>query len=206
MEIGSFFAVAIISLLGAMSPGPDFAIVTKNCLKGNFKKGAFTAMGIAAALLIHVSYSILGIALVIVESPVLFQGIKYIGAIYLFYLGVLLIKEKASKNALDKTKTSLSKMMHGPFISGFFCNLLNPKATLFILGLFTQFIQPNSPFYAKVVLGGIIVLIGLGWFVFLSFLITHHRLQKHFANFQFIIMKTMGVVLCLVSVYVAIFS
>jgi RhtB (resistance to homoserine/threonine) family protein len=206
MDFSKIFSIALIALLGAMSPGPDFAIVVKNCLRGKFIDGFWTSVGVAAALLVHVTYCLLGVAWIISESPFLFHLIKYIGAAYLFYLGVMMLKEKITDdNVADLAKTVHPKK-HNPFLTGLLTNLLNPKATLFILSLFTQFIDPTMNFWEKAFLGSEIAVIGFLWFVLLSYLITHRYLQKHFARFQKIITKTMGGVLCLLALYVALTS
>ncbi len=202
MDIAKFSTIALVALLGAMSPGPDFAVVTKNCLSGNFRSGLFSALGVACALMIHLTYCVLGIALVIVESPSLFYLLKYLGAGYLFYLGVMLLREKIGPEGASK-ETQTQKG-HRSFVAGFLCNLLNPKCTLFMLSLFTQFIDPGMSLLEKATFGAVILVVSLGWFVFLCFLITHRLFRKYFAQFQFAISKAMGVMLCLLALYVAI--
>ncbi len=195
----------LISLLAAISPGPDFAIVVKNCLSGKFKAGFLTSLGVSTALLVHVSYCLLGIGIVIAENPLIFNILKYGGAAYLIYLGIVMLKEKkktSPEGDIEEAKTP-SKRGKGPFTSGFLCNLLNPKATLFVLSLFTQFFQPGMGIHEKIILGSLLPIVAFAWFVLLSYLITHRFLQKHFAKFQFIITKTMGVVLCSLGIYIA---
>lgn len=199
MDIKPVVTIALISLLGAMSPGPDFAIVTKNCLTGSLRSGLLTALGVACALLVHVTYCILGIAIVIQESPLIFHILKYLGSAYLFYLGLLLLKEKTSPEGSIDKRTKSKK--HHPFLAGFLCNLLNPKATLFVLSLFTQFIDPNMDLLMKALLGSTVAFVAMCWFGFLSYLITHRLLHKHFARFQWAITKIMGVFLCGVAIY-----
>jgi RhtB (resistance to homoserine/threonine) family protein len=206
MDFSKVISIGLIALLGAMSPGPDFAIVVKNCLRGKFRDGFLTSCGVAAAILIHVSYCILGVAWIIYESPFVFHLIKYAGAAYLFYLGIMLLKEKISEDKVSDLAKTAHPKKHNPFLAGFLTNILNPKATLFVLSLFTQFIDPSMQFWEKAVLGSEIAVIGFLWFVLLSYLITHHLLQKHFVRFQKIITKTMGGALCLLALYIAITS
>jgi threonine/homoserine/homoserine lactone efflux protein len=158
-----------------------------------------TALGVFCALLIHISYCVLGIAVVIVSSPFLFNLIKYLGSIYLFYLGIVMLITK-SKPVEQSASRGMKKQR--PFVSGFLCNLLNPKATLFILGLFTQFIDPSMSMLQKIAIGSVIPLVALVWFIFLSYLITHRLLFKHFARFQAGISKVMGVVICGLALYI----
>jgi RhtB (resistance to homoserine/threonine) family protein len=199
MDLTKVFSIALISLLGAMSPGPDCAIVARNCLTGTFRSGFLTALGVATALLIHVTYCILGVALLIQETPAIFYGLKYLGAAYLFYLGIILLKEKISPEGPPQAANAEIKRKHNPYLSGFLCNILNPKATLFILSLFSQFIDPTMSFLGKAVLGSVIVIVAFLWFILLSYLITYRLLQKHFVRFQVIITKAMGIILCLLA-------
>jgi RhtB (resistance to homoserine/threonine) family protein len=195
----------VIALLGAISPGPDFAIVTRNCLSGKFRVGVLTSLGIASALVIHLSYCILGIALLISQSSFLYYTLKYAGAAYLLYLGILMLKDKTSPEGSEENLKPFlkSKKRYPPFVSGFLCNLLNPKATLFILSIFTQYISPDTSLGVKVALGSLFPIISFLWFTALSYMLTHHLLQKHFQGFQVIITKIMGVFLCLLAICVA---
>jgi RhtB (resistance to homoserine/threonine) family protein len=205
MDIAKIVSLATISLLAAMSPGPDFAVLTRNCIRGTFRTGLLTTLGITTALFIHISYCLFGIAFIIQESPTLFHLLKYLGAGYLFYLGILMLKEKTSPEGAPEVAQA-AKKKHHPFLSGFFCNLLNPKATLFVLSIFTQFIDTGMSLPTKVLLGSVFAAMTFFWFLFLSYLITHRMLQKHFSKFQFVITKAMGGILCALGVYVAFFS
>lgn len=206
MEFANIAAVAVISLFAAISPGPDFAVVIRSCLWGGFRAGFLTTLGVTSALLGHVTYCLFGIGVLIKETPWLFHSLKYLGAAYLFYLGVMLLKEKVPKEGLLEAYGNRFKETHNYFMSGFLCNLLNPKATLFILSIFSQFVARDMDFFSKVMMGSAFAFIVFIWFTILSFLITHHLLQKHFIKFQNYIMKTMGVILCLLGFYVALVS
>jgi threonine/homoserine/homoserine lactone efflux protein len=201
MDVIKLFTIAFISLLAAMSPGADFALVAKNSLSGSFRTGFLTALGVGTALLIHASYCLLGIAVVINESPLLFNVIKCLGAAYLFYLGSVLLKEKS----LTTGSIIVGKpVIHRPFISGLACNLLNPLDMLFVLSLFTQFIDPDMRLIEKLALGSTIAIVTFLWFVLLSYLISHRHIQKHIIRFQVPISKTMGGALCLLALFIAV--
>ena len=138
--IFDFFSIALIALLGAMSPGPDFAIVTRYALSGSRRAAIYATLGISAAILIHVTYCALGIAILLVETPLLFRILQGVGSLYLGYLGIQLLWP-ARKGSAE----SIIPPVQGAFKAGFICNLLNPKATLFIFGIFTLFVSPEMP-------------------------------------------------------------
>lgn len=192
--------LALVALLGAMSPGPDFAIVTRFALTGSRKAALLASLGISAALLIHVAYCALGIGLLLVESPKAFRIVQIIGSCYLGYLGLKLLLP--SKDASPQKPMK----MHQAFLSGFLTNLLNPKAALFILSIFTQFVSPETSFLRQGLYGIVISMTAMAWFSTLSFLITHSYFLPHFKRFQTVLMKVMGCLLLGLALYVIIFD
>lgn len=192
--------LALVALLGAMSPGPDFAIVTRHALTGSRKSALLASLGISAALLVHVTYCALGIGILLVESPLAFRIVQIIGSCYLGYLGVRLLMSSKSSSDPKPVKT------HQAFLSGFLTNVLNPKAALFILSIFTQFVNPETPFWKQGLYGLVIAVTAMAWFSTLSFLITHRYFLPHFKRFQTILMKVMGCLLLGLALYVIIFG
>lgn len=187
-----FFTVLSIVLLAVMAPGPDFAVVTKNAFCYSRKAGIFTTLGIATGTLIHVSYCLFGLAIIITKSLLLFTIIKYIGAAYLIYIG---IKAIFSKNAepIKITEVQQATMSNSQaFRQGFLCNLLNPKAILFFLALFTLILKPNTPLVMQIVYGLLNPVIAIIWFSILSYLITHRSVKNSLGKVQHIILKIMG--------------
>lgn len=195
-----FLAFAWINLLGVMSPGPDFAIVTRYGFTGSRKAALFATAGISIALLIHVSYCILGMAFFLQNSPLLFRIFQIAGACYLGYLGINLLKTKGS------TQQPKEKFNKGAFKDGFFTNLFNPKCTLFTLSLFTQFIHPNATFYKKILYGTLLPITAFIWFGFLSYLLTHPTFLPKLKKRQIIFTRVMGFFLIMLSLYIFISS
>src|SRR5437764_750178 len=98
-----FFTIGLLMLLSAMLPGPDFALVTKNSILHSRRSGFFTSLGIGTAILIHITYCVLGLGAIISQSVLLFSIIKFIGAIYLLYLGITAILTKHHSATQIKT-------------------------------------------------------------------------------------------------------
>lgn len=87
-------AVVTFTLLAVISPGPDFAMVTRNSLTLSRRAGVLTALGIGLGVLVHLTYTLLGVGLLIEQSLWLFNAIKLVGAAYLIYLGVTMLRTK----------------------------------------------------------------------------------------------------------------
>lgn len=193
-----FFSVGLIMLVSVMLPGPDFALVSKNAVLHSRRAGVMTSFGIVSAVLVHMTYCILGLAVVIANSLVLFNMIKFIGAAYLIYIGISAFRTKSAGLGADivegkKEKEGLSDW--AAFRQGFLCNLLNPKATLFFLALFTVIIKPDTPTWIQAAYGlQMAVLAGL-WFCLLSVLLSHPRVVAAVDKMELYVERVLGVLL-----------
>ncbi|MBP7847928.1 LysE family translocator, partial [Patescibacteria group bacterium] len=149
--------VTLIHLLAVISPGPDFVVAVKNSLTYGRKTGIWTAIGIGLGIGVHLIYCMAGLALLISQSILLFSIIKFIGAGYLIYIGVSSILAKSSKIEVvaDELKPAMSPMQ--AVWNGFLTNVLNPKATMFFLSLFTLVISPDTSISLMILLGVIMI-------------------------------------------------
>lgn len=186
---------AFLNFLGAVSPGPDFAIVTKYGLTGSRRAALHATWGIGLALFIHVFYCISGIAFFLSSSPLLMDVVRVLGALYLGYLGVtILVQERGTVK--EGVMPSGSKVSNNPFMAGFLTNLLNPKATVFLVSLFSQFASAMVTWKMKIAFGLVIPCVAVLWFTLLTYFLTHPYflplLQKHRRKF----MSVMGIILC----------
>ncbi|WP_105587516.1 LysE family transporter [Cronobacter sakazakii] len=195
--------VATIAALGMLSPGPDFFLVIKNAARYPRSAAMMTAAGVIAGVVTHMTYCVAGIAVVITTTPWLFGALKYIGAAYLVWLGVnALLARGTTSLALDgvaQESTSLKKA----FIQGYLCNLLNPKATLFFLAMFTQVLNVNSGLMEKLWYAGIIVALTLVWWPLLVLLIQSQPVRRGLTKAQKVIDKLLGGMLLALGIRVA---
>ncbi|WP_373326623.1 LysE family transporter [Cronobacter turicensis] len=195
--------VATIAALGMLSPGPDFFLVIKNAARYPRSAAMMTAAGVIAGVVTHMTYCVAGIAVVITTTPWLFGALKYVGAAYLVWLGInALLARGTTSLALDgvaQESTSLKKA----FIQGYLCNLLNPKATLFFLAMFTQVLNVNSGLMEKLWYAGIIVALTLVWWPLLVLLIQSQPVRRGLTKAQKVIDKLLGGTLLALGIKVA---
>ena len=186
-----YFIILSATLVAMISPGPDFLITIRNALGIGRLAGVVTAIGIGLAIFIHVGYSIFGIALIISQSIILFNIIKYIGAVYLIYCGVMALKSKGWEMSAEKAKNK-QKTLKRCFIEGFMTNALNPKATLFFLALFTQVLTPETPLSWQIIFGSsIAVMVGI-WFSFVSVILTQAKIRQKLSRISIWIDRVTG--------------
>lgn len=193
-----FFSVGLIMLVSVMLPGPDFALVSKNAVLHSRRAGIMTSLGIVSAVFVHMTYCILGVAVVIANSLILFTTIKFIGAGYLIYIGIGAFRARSAGLGKDivegkKDKEGLSDW--AAFRQGFLCNLLNPKATLFFLALFTVIIKPGTPTLIQAAYGLQMALLAGIWFCSLSVLLSHRRVVSIVDNMELYVEKVLGILL-----------
>lgn len=211
MFITEFITVAIVHAFAVMSPGPDFAMVTRNSLLYTRRTGVLTALGISMGIAVHVAYSLLGIGFIISRSVLFFSIIKYIGAAYLIYIGVKSLRAKGSgpkQRNQDDNQSTLKKEMPTMLSikTGFLTNVLNPKATLFFLALFTQVIDPNTPKYIQTLYGIEMMIITFAWFVLVALFFSHATIKKRIMHVQHFIERATGVVFIALGIKVALSS
>ena len=196
-------SVLAIHLLAVISPGPDFIVAVKNSVSYSRRIGIYTAIGFGLGIGVHVTYSVLGIALIISQSIIIFNTIKLIGAFYLIYIGFQSLRARGGKIdiPIESSKNTLS-----PFKAvkiGFFTNVLNPKATLFFLSLFTLVISPTTPFVIQTVMGLLMMLNTFLWFSFVAIVLTQGKARKIFEKNRVVFDRVLGLGLIALGIRVA---
>lgn len=150
-------AFLTITVLAVISPGADFAMVSRNSLLYSRRAGLLTALGIGAGVTVHVAYSILGVGVLVRESLALFTALKLAGAAYLVFLGLRMLlarEDSVAEEAAGGDGVSSWAMLR----SGFLTNALNPKTCLFVVSLFMQVIDPHTALPAQLGYGAFIAL------------------------------------------------
>lgn len=201
-----FFEVFMFGLLAGISPGPDFFIVTKNSIAYGKKIGIATALGVATALVIHATYSIIGLTVIMKNYHLLFITIQLLGAAYLAYLGIITLfstfRKKKSQINLDQTK-KVAKSFSSGFMNGFLCNILNPKTYVFFLSVFSQFMSTSTPMWIEWVYAfEVIFVIGL-WFCTLSVVISSGFFKSAYQRAEKWIERVFGGILVFFAVKIA---
>lgn len=193
--------IAVIHFFALISPGPDFALVLKNSIGHSRSAGIYTALGIALGLTVHVTYSLIGIGILIAQSIALFSIIKLLGAGYLVYIGWKALHAK--KQDVSKVTAPVQLSNGAAIRMGFLTNVLNPKVTLFFLGIFTQVVHPGTPFAIRLLFGGEIICMSLVLWTLIAFLFSHHLIKNRFTRIQHYFEHTMGAILIALGIKVA---
>ena len=201
--IGTVFVAHLFALA---SPGPDFFMVIKNSTLYSRKTGFLTSIGFGLGLCVHILYCVFGIAFLISQSSFIFTCIKLLGAAYLFYIGFnSFISKKTNIRIEDKKKIDDISTLSAIKV-GFLTNVLNPKATLFFLSLFTFILKPTTPNWVILCISVLMVSSTIIWFSLVCIFFTQKKIQKLFDKFSLIFNKFFGLLLIGIAVQIAFFT
>lgn len=199
MIMSEWLSVTIIAGLAIASPGPGFAVVVKNSLTYGREAGIATAAGNALGDMAHVALNILGIGLLIANSPSALGIIRIIGACYLFWLGMKAILSKSrEENISDALLLNQNRLK--AFYDGFLATLSNPKAFIFVFALFSVVISTETPLYHKAAYGGWIGILSLTWFSIVAIFFTETRFIGRFQAYRHWLERVTGFILIAFSV------
>ena len=183
MELQLLISLAVIHSVALASPGPDFALVVKMASQEHRSTAIASAVGISIAILAHTLLSLTGVSLIIQSSQTLFIMVKLIGACYLGWMGIGAIKaaiihwrDKQADIIMQELSNKLS--FKKGFLLGFYTNMLNPKAMVFFITLFSTLITPTVSLETKVAATCLLVLLSLIWFIFIAFVLSKSNIQK----------------------------
>lgn len=200
-----FLGLMLAFGIGAVAPGPDFAMVLRQSIAHGRRAAVFTSAGIASSILVHGAYTLLGIGLIVSQSILLFSVLKFAGAAYLVWLGIGALRAPAPKEPDNLDAPSRRTM--GPakaFGVGFLTNLLNPKAVLFFLSLFTTLVSAATAIQTKVFYVGAMSVMLAFWFVLVSIFFTTPKVRNGFYRMGQWFNRATGVALIFLAIRVAV--
>ena len=169
---GELLTFAAIMALGQFSPGPDMLLLTRTALKSGARSGVEMAWGIACGLMVHATLAVAGVALAFDRFPTAREALRWLAAGYLVWLAYSISREIFfAKDSGAKVDTPPEAAVRRPFLRGFLCNLLNPKAALFLAAVCAPFLRGERPAGWPIVLWLIVVLqSGVLWSLWTIFL------------------------------------
>ncbi|WP_028631711.1 LysE family translocator [Pseudomonas parafulva] len=200
--MAELIAVALFTLLAVVSPGADFAMVTRSSYAQGRMAGLAAAMGIALGVQVHVLYTVFGIAVLISQSPTLFLIMKALGAGYLIYLGYRSFTNIQRIN-LDQPAATAGSLLQA-LRTGFLTNCLNPKTMLFVISAFSQVVQPGSPLWLNFAYGAFMSVAHWAWFSLVAVFFSSPVLRRAMIERQRMADRVIGVALMGLGVAVAV--
>lgn len=129
-----------------LTPGPDVLYIVSSALRSGVRAGIVAALGIVSGCFVHVFAAALGVGALLATSVTAFTVLKWVGAVYLMWMGIRLLRAKARPSIVPTGADAapVAADLRRVFRQGFLTNVLNPKVALFFLAFVPQFIAPGS--------------------------------------------------------------
>jgi homoserine/homoserine lactone efflux protein len=149
--IWAVYLIAIIAL--CVTPGPAVLLIISQALARGARSANWSILGIESGNVFYYSVSATGLGAVLLTSYKLFFAIKYIGAAYLVWLGILTYLNKATPLSIPSASGMKGSWLQS-YLNGLVLQMANPKALLFYVALLPQFVNPARPVIPQMVILG----------------------------------------------------
>ncbi len=190
--------------INAVLPGADFAMVLRQSIAHGRRTALFTSAGVATSILVHGSYTLLGVGVIVGQSLLFFNILKWAGAAYLLYLAISVLRGPAPTAPGDLSGAEPTRGDLSAFALGFLTNLLNPKAVLFFLALFTTLVSAHTSVDIKAVYVASMSVMLFAWFALVSIFFTTPSVRQGFFRLGRWFNRVTGITFILLAIRVAV--
>jgi threonine/homoserine/homoserine lactone efflux protein len=204
MTFAEWLSLFLVCLMGAVSPGPSLAVVMKNTLGGGRGVGLACSVAHGLGVGLYALLTVAGLAVVVTQSPSVFVTIQLLGAIYLIHLGVKALRSNAQNSPHLDAKAPLPRHITGfmGIREGFAITFLNPKLAVFMLALFSQFLDSTTTWPTK---GLMVMTAGVTdalWYSAVALMVSHPRVLVQLERRALLVDRILGSVLVLLGLVV----
>lgn len=197
MSESQWLSLALVCLLGAMSPGPSLVVVVRQSITGGSRAGITCAVAHGVGIFLWAALMVSGLGALVVASPDIFLAFRFVGAAFLFYLGIQSLR---ATSAGSEEVTAPFDGNHGsPAREGFLIALTNPKIAVFFGALFSQFIRPDAPAVAQWMIAGTAAIIDILWYAAVALLLSRTAVLAQFQRHNLLLSRVFGAILIAVA-------
>ena len=198
MQLTQWLSLFSVCLLGAMSPGPSLAVVIKATLGGGHRAGYPAALAHGAGVGLYGLLTVAGLAVLITRSPRLFLALQVTGALYLLYLGFRALRSSGAGQLLS-TGTHRGR---SAAVDGFLVAFLNPKLAVFMLALFSQFLEADTSNLQKAIMVATVGITDACWYALVVALLSRESFLEKLRSGASLIDRVFGIILIVLALSV----
>lgn len=193
LDFNTILGLSFVCAMGAMSPGPSLAVVLRNTISGGRLQGILTSLGHGLGFGIYALIAVTGLSALLLANDSLFLLLQWGGVVVLLWLSYGMIS-----NNLDHKYESDIHRRQG-FAEGFLISFLNPKILVFLVAIFSQFIDPEMDYFDKLVMAILAGIIDTTWYVFVAVILTGTSSIDILRSNSVIIDRSIGFVLLILA-------
>ena len=197
MDLTTWLSLVVICFLGAISPGPSLAVILRLTLSQSPLHGAVAAVAHGFGISLWALFTMQGLALLVTQYPNVFYVMSLTGGVYLAWLGIQSIRFAGRHSDAEVQGTTVSYWEAAR--DGALIALMNPKAALFFLALFSQFIRPDMEIMLTLSLWTTVFLIDTLWYVLVAMLLAGGPVLRYLRGNQIWVDRGMGVLLVILG-------
>lgn len=196
--LSEFLGVALVHALAVVTPGPDFAVAVRQSVHHGRRAGLLSALGFGIGMLVHVVYTLIGISTLLRTSENALKVAQWVGAAYLVWLAIRFLRSAPPAHGVaDPLEAPAASALQDQsawraFLTGFFTNATNPKATLFFLAVFTTLVSPKTPLEIQALYGLWMCVATMIWFAIVAVLFSHAAVRRRFLAHGYWFERIMG--------------
>ena len=194
MDIKTLIGMSFVCALGAISPGPSLVVVLRNTVLGGRILGVMTGVGHGIGLTVYAFIAVMGLSSILIANEQIFKSLQLAGALVLIWMAFNLITNYPS----NSTKSYKSSQRRG-FLEGFMISFLNPKILVFMVAVFSQFINPDITNYGRFIMAIVAGAIDTAWYVLVATVLASTSVVDKLRVHAIIIDRVIGLVLLLLA-------
>ena len=194
MDLPALIGVSLVCAMGAMSPGPSLAVVLRNTISGGRTQGVMTGIGHGIGFGIYAMLAVTGLSAILIADESKFELLQWSGAVVLLWLSYNMLTYQPS----DDKEEHQSSGRRG-FVEGFMIAFLNPKILVFLVAVFSQFLDPQMTDIDRVVMALIAGLIDTVWYVLVAAVLSGTAIIDKLRDNSVLIDRMIGTVLLVLA-------
>ena len=196
MTLSAWPSLALVCLLGAMSPGPSLTIVVRHSVTSGTRAGVICALSHGFGIFLWAALMASGLGALLFAQPTWFDGLRALGAGFLMYLGcrALMAQRGASANTGEANSGGGKAAREGLVIA-----LSNPKVAVFFAALFSQFIQPDATLKTQLMIAITAAVIDVLWYMVVAILLSRPVWPGYLTQHGSLLDRGFGVILIVLS-------
>ena len=200
MTLSAWLSLALVCLLGAMSPGPSLAIVVRHSVTSGTRAGVICSFTHGFGIFLWAVLMVSGLGALLLAQPAWFDGLRALGAGFLLYLGCrALMAQRGAAADAGQAKIEGGKSAKKAAREGIVIALSNPKVALFFAALFSQFIQPEATVKTQLIIAATAAVIDALWYTVVAVLLSRPAWSGRFMQHGGLLDRAFGVILIMLS-------
>jgi threonine/homoserine/homoserine lactone efflux protein len=195
MDFTSLIGMSLVCAMGAMSPGPSLAVVLRNTISGGRTQGVMTGIGHGIGFGIYAFIAVMGLSTLLLANEKIFNLLQWAGAVVLIWLAYNMLTYNPSGPAKEHEGSG-----RRGFSEGFMIAFLNPKILVFLVAVFSQFIDPEMTNPGRFIMAIVAGIIDTTWYVLVAAVLAGTSIIDKLRTNAVIIDRSIGTVLLMLAI------